>query len=46
MGSVDRLTRRQGNTRGIIRDKVTDEQVLGVTGDKGMTGYEEDRVTG
>jgi hypothetical protein len=40
------LTRRQGNTRGIIKDKVTDEQVLGVTGDKGMTGYEEDRVTG
>lgn len=27
------------------RDRVTDEQVLGVTGGQGMTGYEEDRVT-
>ncbi len=26
-------------------DRVTDEQVLGVTEGKGMTGYEEDRVT-
>ena len=31
---------------GYEKDKVTDEQVLGVTGDKGMTGCEEDRVTG
>ena len=26
-------------------DRVTNEQVLGVTEGKGMTGYEEDRVT-
>ena len=26
-------------------DRVTDEQVLRVTGGQGMTGYEEDRVT-
>ena len=31
--------------RGYEGDKVTDEQVLGVTGGQGMTGYEEDRVT-
>jgi len=30
---------------GYEEDRVTDEQVLGVTEGKGMTGYEGDRVT-
>ena len=30
---------------GCEEDRVTDEQVLGVTGGKDMTGCEEDRVT-